>query len=172
VILLVESGALEAHFGLTAEDAAAIESHDFRVQVQGIDVGVVAHRTLPNLDPTHRTVPWILDLDTGQSALPIRPGQVATLQWSRPMAEAGWRVPMAALTEGVRGMWTGFVVVEADGQSTVQRVDLQVLHTLPDAVVVTGALKTGDRLLIEGVDRVVAGQWVSPVEGAGEGLHD
>jgi hypothetical protein len=27
-------------------------------------------------------------------------------------------------------------------------------------------------LLIEGVDRVVAGQWVSPVEGAGEGLHD
>jgi hypothetical protein len=62
--------------------------------------------------------------------------------------------------------------VEADGQSTVQRVDLQVLHTLPDAVVVTGALKTGDRLLIEGVDRVVAGQWVSPVEGAGEGLHD
>ena len=165
VVLLVETGALEARFGLSDKDSQVLEGEGFSVQVRGQTLPVLGKRPLPNLDPPHRTLPWILDLDTSGAAPEIHPGQVATLRWTRPLASTGWRIPLSALTEGVRGMWTGFVVVEKDGMARVQPVDLQILHTLPDAAVVRGALKAGDRLLIEGVDRIVAGQRVQVSEG-------
>ncbi|MCP5022622.1 MAG: biotin/lipoyl-binding protein [bacterium] len=168
VLLLVETGALEAHFGLSQTDAATLNSNDFVVEVSGHPVAVLSKRLLPNLDPNQRTIPWILDLDTAGLKVALQPGQIATLRWSRPLGEAGWRVPLFALTEGVRGMWTGFVVVEKEGQTHVQPVDLEVLHTLPDAAVVRGALKAGDRLLIDGVDRVVGGQQVRIVTDKGD----
>ncbi|MCP4243287.1 MAG: HlyD family efflux transporter periplasmic adaptor subunit [bacterium] len=168
VLLLVETGALEAHFGLSQTDAATLDSNDFVVEVSGQPVAVLGKRLLPNLDPNQRTIPWILDLDTSTLEVALQPGQIATLRWSRPLGEAGWRIPLSALTEGVRGMWTGFVVVEKEGKTHVQPVDLEVLHTLPDAAVVRGALKAGDRLLIDGVDRVVGGQQVRIVTAKGD----
>jgi multidrug efflux pump subunit AcrA (membrane-fusion protein) len=167
VVLLVETGVLEAHFGLSAKDEHALDEEDLSVQVNGQMIPVLDKRLLPKLDPTHRTLPWILDLDISNMAPAIHPGQVATLQWSRPLGQTGWRIPLSALTEGVRGMWTGFVVAEKDGAFHVQPVDLQVLHTLPDAAVVRGALKKGDHLLMQGVDRIVAGQRVQIVQDAG-----
>ncbi len=172
VVLLVETGALEAHFGLSDRDADVLEGPDFHVQVRGQELAVVGKRPLPNLDPTHRTLPWILDLDTANASPEIHPGQVATLRWTRPLERAGWRLPLSALTEGVRGMWTGFVIVEEDGVTRVQPVDLEVLHTMADAVVVRGALKAGDRLLVDGVDRIVAGQRVRVMDKAEESPRD
>jgi multidrug efflux pump subunit AcrA (membrane-fusion protein) len=168
VVLLVETGALEARFGLSAKDLQALDGDTLTVEVRGQTLPVLDKRLLPNLDPTHRTLPWILDLDISNMAPAIHPGQVATLQWSRPLGQTGWRIPLSALTEGVRGMWTGFVVVEKDGAFHVQPVDLQVLHTLPDAAVVRGALKKGDHLLMQGVDRIVAGQRVQIVQDTGD----
>ncbi|MDF1838709.1 MAG: biotin/lipoyl-binding protein [Planctomycetota bacterium] len=160
VVLLVETGALEAHFGLSDKHAHLLQGDRFSVEVGGQVLTVLDKRSLPNLDPSARTLPWILDLDTRDADPAIHPGQVATLSWTRDLGQPGWRIPLSALTEGVRGMWTGFVVVEIDGDSHVQAVDLEIIHTLADAVVVRGALKAGDRLLLDGVDRIVAGQRV------------
>ena len=167
VIVLVETGVLEARFGLSAKDAGTLDSNQFTVEVRGQTVPVLGKRLLPNLDANHRTIPWILDLDTSNLKIALLPGQVATLRWSRPLGETGWRIPLSALTEGVRGMWTGFVVVVKDGTTQVQQVDLEVLHTLPDSVVVRGALKAGDLLLTEGVDRIVGGQRVRVLANTG-----
>ena len=166
VIELVE-GILEVKVGLPFAESQLLQNDQaagpelalerLELMAHGQPLRITGMRSLPRLDARFRTIPWIFEVDAPS---PLRPGSPVDLHITETLDRAGWRIPLSAITEGVRGMWSGYVIEDPSGEAIVRTVDLEVLQTEPDAVIVTGALRAGDRLVSEGLDRVVPGQQV------------
>ena len=164
VLRLVETGNLEAWFGLPPAAAKQLEIGDrAEVSVDGTVLrGTVTSRR-PRLDPVTRTRNTILRLDpTEASMADVVPGQIARMFQPETVNAKGFRVRTSALTPGVRGLWTLLVAVERDDSHVVEKRDVEVLYTSGDESVVTGTLGSNDLVIIDGVHRVVTGQSVIP----------
>ena len=91
----------------------------------------------------------------------LRPGQYGKVRAAVAVAAHALLVPLKALTD-VQGTSQVAVV----GQDN--KVDLRVVQTGPRVgalVVVEQGLKPGERVVVEGIQKVVAGQLVTPVAG-------
>jgi multidrug efflux pump subunit AcrA (membrane-fusion protein) len=116
---------------------------------------------LPQVDPTTRTATVILSLNQTQGLIP---GQVVSLELSQSVPQSGYWLPTEALVQGTRGLWSSYVLGAANPdnprQFTVKRQDLEVLAIQGDRLLVRGTLTSGDRVIVEGVHRIVPGQMV------------
>ena len=110
----------------------------------------------PSVDPATRTVKAILRLDPGAF---VPAGQIVRLDLPRRFKQPGFWVPTTALSEGTRGLWSLYAVV--DGK--VARHAVEVLHVESRRVFVRGTLKDGDRVIRSGIHRLVPGQAVQIV---------
>ena len=70
-------------------------------------------------------------------------------------------MPVAALTEGPRGLWQSLVAEASGQQHILGKRTLEVLYADEDRAYVRGTLLPGDLLVSEGTHRVVAGQVVT-----------
>jgi len=103
----------------------------------------------------------------------LRPGEQLELELGQWVDEPGVWLPLEALTEGARGLWSAYVV-EPDDQTEALRSDgglastrgrlaarpLEILYQERDRVFVRGPLAPGERLVAAGLHRVVPGQLV------------
>ncbi|MEM7588038.1 MAG: efflux RND transporter periplasmic adaptor subunit [Acidobacteriota bacterium] len=171
VLRLLEANRLEARIGVTPEQAAKLSPGDpATLTVRDRQLTARVKAVLPEREVRTRTVSVLLTLeDDAESSSanltgsgPARSGDLAELVLSQPVAEAGFWLPSSALSEGVRGLWSCYVVEldEADGGFRVARRDVEVLHTETDRVFVRGTLQAGDQLVTAGVHRLVPGQRV------------
>lgn len=167
IFRLVESQVLEAWIGLPVRTASRLA----KASIQRVTIGdhsfaaTVASR-FPEVDPATRTRMVVLRLDDS-AAKHLVHGQVVRLELDETVEATGFWLPSTALTKGMRGLWTAFVVVKTGSQSSIQdnlqrveRRDIEVLHTESDRVLVRGTLNSGDRVITSGTHRVVAGQLV------------
>lgn len=169
---LVESGALEVRTGLPPKIADALSSGDLVpvLRARGAELAVRSTRILPTVDAATRTVPAIFRLDSapviGESAAEVRDGDVATLEVNMKRSERGAWVPLAALSESTRGLWSLFRVVAAeDGKGPlVERLELEVLHADGERAFVRGTVSGDEKIVVTGAHRLVPGQRVRPVE--------
>ena len=81
---------------------------------------------------------------------------------------AGYWLPARVLTESSRGLWSAYVakpLAAPRGEAThrIARRLLEVTHQEADRVFVRGALRDGDAVVAEGIQRLVPGQLVRPV---------
>ncbi len=181
VVALIESAAPEARIGVPSEVASTLavgSTQSVRVNDQPFAAEVKA--VLPEVDVATRTQTVVLGL--AQTAFgAVEPGQ--TVQWAlsdRIQAEGFW-LPVAALTEGIRGLWTCYVLVPAEGEPGAFEIEARSLEiiqqestgqgssgggALPseNRVLVRGTLKPGDTVVANGVHRLVPGQQVQPVK--------
>jgi len=80
----------------------------------------------------------------------------------------GFWLPLAALTEGSRGLWSVYVTrqlhwVSAGGPEATHEVvrrTVDVIHQEVGRVYVIGTFATDDRVVASGLHRLVPGQWV------------
>ena len=165
---LVETDALEAHVGLPAELASSTEdtASAIRLSLRGRTIEVAGTRTLPNVDAGTRTVTVIYDLDAESAqAAGARPGDVVTLERTTARAEEGAWIPLSALSESERGLWSAFAVVpaeEGNKASTAQRIELEVLTANETHAFVRGTFSGPTTVVASGVNRIVPGQRVRP----------
>ncbi len=177
VLRLIEANRLEARIGMTPEQAATLTPGDeTTVTVRGQQLAIRVKAVLPEREVRTRTVTVLLAF---ADDAPARSGDLAEIMLSQPVAEAGFWLPSTALSEGIRGLWSCFVVepdvepaaepdvesvgepdVEGGGLSRVARRDVEVLHTETERVFVRGTLRDGERLVTAGVHRLVPGQRV------------
>ena len=76
--------------------------------------------------------------------------------------ERGAWLPIAALSESQRGLWSAFVVEPAEGGAqVVRRAELEVLHVETDRAFVRGTLEPGAAVVVSGAHRLTPGQAVS-----------
>lgn len=162
---LVETGALEAYVGVPASlgiQAAAEGSEPARLILRGRSVLTTGSRTLPSVDPGTRTVTIIYDLEPESArAAGARPGDVISLERTTTRTESGAWIPLTALSESERGLWSALAVVaptDGNGPATAQRIELEVLTVTEDRAFVRGTFSGKTRIVASGVHRLVPGQ--------------
>ncbi len=113
VIELVEAAVLEARIGVPANAISQMQIgklETIRVNNQPYSAKVTA--ILPEVDQSTRTQTVVLDLDAAAIAK-IEPGQTARLTIGESIQADGFWLPTGALTQGIRGLWTCYVLVPA-----------------------------------------------------------
>ena len=93
----------------------------------------------------------------------IMPGDIVSLSVDVDVQHTGAWVPAASLANGVRGLWTLFVVSEVNGKQVVQPRSVQVEYMEQDRAFVSGAIEQGDKLIVSGLQRFTPNQAVNNV---------
>ena len=161
VVRLIESGHLEAVIGVPPDVAASIIA-------SGTDSPVTLHvgdRTISastrsrvrELDPVTRTQNMLLDIDSTDTDMVV-PGELCEWRIKQPVDRSGYWLPASALTRGVRGLWSVMAVVDQDGHSHAEKRDIEILLTESDRVLARGVLSDGERVVVNGLHRIAAGQ--------------
>lgn len=136
----------------------------------GVYAGEV-EAVLPTRDASARDVDVLIALDVRLNGL--RQGDLVRLWVERQVEASGFWVPTSALTEGVRGLWSVYVLRPADQASPAEadllQAEVEVLHTEADRVFVRGALREGDRFVSDGLHRVALGMRVRDAAAIDEG---
>ncbi len=127
---------------------------------------------LPLRSARTRTVDALFDpTEQDYAGTALRPGDIVNLRLTLHVDEPGYWLPLAALTEGERGLWRVYVVEPAGdsppglgathqvGQRTVE-----LLHQEADRVFVRGGLNSGTPIITTGLQRIVPGQWVTTAD--------
>lgn len=88
-------------------------------------------------------------------------GQIAKVKILQRVNQAGFWLPLAALTDGIRGQWNIFRVDNAkDKLFTIAATTVEVKYSTLDAAYITGLTLTDHNIIVAGVHRYVPGQIV------------
>ena len=158
VLTLVSAGALEARIGLPPALLSSLSADTpYTLTVEGTAYPGTLLQILPQLDPTARTA--TARFRFAVRAPVVRAGQLVELSLDRTFYEAGFWVPLTALAEANRGLWSLFLAVpDGAGGYTAQRSLVEILHSTTEQAFVRGDLVSGDRVVQSGVGRLVPGQ--------------
>lgn len=157
----------EVRMGLAADAVDSIRTgQEYPIEIRGRTFQAMARAIVPRRDDITRTVDVLFVLDHTQDR--IRPGDLARLQLESRFEEPGFWVPVGALAEGPRGLWTNYVaepIEDAQQQDeathrVVPRV-VELLHADTERAFVKGTLRDGDLLIVDGLQRIVPGQAVA-----------
>lgn len=159
VVRLIETDRREAHIGVTVEHIDLLSpgsKHTLTLHRQPLQATLLSVR--PDVNPVTRTATAVFALPGDITALD---GEPITLDLAQTVfMEGGW-LPISALLDGQRGVWTVLRIAEQDGKLLALREAVEVLETQGDMVYVRGTLTDGNRVVAHGLHRVTPGAIVS-----------
>ena len=162
VLALVEDAAPEAWVGVPPRVAAALPADTLlTVTVEGQRFGARLAARLPDLDPITRTRTLVLRLE--QEGLgSLSPGSLAEISLPEVVETEAFALPSTALVRSRRGLWAAFALapIEGSAEFTVERRELELIHTSGAEVFVRGPLSLEEQVIASGVHKVNAGQRV------------
>jgi RND family efflux transporter MFP subunit len=165
VVTIKEQDHLEAVIGVPPRVAASLDPggvHSLRVGGRSLEATIVA--PIDELDPRTRTRPILFRL---RETSGVVPGELARFEHTRTESGRGAWIPLDALSEGVRGLWSVLKLVPADDEAgtglRATRANVVVVHSETNRAFVRGTLEDGDRIVATGVHRIVPGARVRPV---------
>ncbi len=161
ILELVESSRLEARIGLPARVAAdLIPGEDYMLQSDRGPVAATLRSTTGVIDAGQRTVTTVFDIADPDS---VAAGSVLRIELDREIDERGFWAPVSALAETSRGLWSIYVAAEQGGRWTVEPRLVEIVHSAGDDVFVRGAVDDGERIIVDGLQRLTPGQPITPV---------
>ena len=170
ILELVEKSHLEARLGLPAASAALLEPGKEYTLVA--DTGEVTAR-LRNItgviDANQRTVGAIFDIENPDA---VAAGAVVRLALDRSVGEAGFWVPVKALSAASRGLWTVYVADPSDAGWTAMPRPVEMVHSDGDRAYVRGPIQPGERIIVDGLQRITPDMPVTPRESQRANLSD
>jgi RND family efflux transporter MFP subunit len=165
LLRLIEDGALELRVGLPPTTADALEpDRSYPVELEGGRGSVRLDRRIDSVDPDTRTLTAVFSFDERPAGL--RDGALAKVMLATTREEPGFWLPLSALAESRRGLWSAYALApdaEADDHARVERRELQVIHAEATRAYVRGTLQDGERVVAAGLHRLVPGQRVRVV---------
>lgn len=125
--------------------------------LNGIIEGISAE-----IDPITRTVQLRISLPEDAKVLN---GEIAYFEHQQNIAEAGFWVPISALTDGIRGLWNLYTLSAQPHESgnnhyVIERRDVEIIYTNQQQAYVKGAINANDIIVTEGLHKLVVGQVV------------
>lgn len=168
VLHLLESSRPEVRIGLAGAAVQAVEEGARQeLRVDGRLVGATVRALLPLRQSSTRSVDVIFQLDAELTE--FRSGDLAHLELPWEVEEPGFWLPLTALTESARGLWAAYVVRGAEGDTAaLERREFELLHQEADRVYLRGRMEAGDRIVLDGLHRLVPGQVVRIVDSTAE----
>lgn len=181
VARLLEIGAPRARIGLPPEQAAVLRIGDtYALDVRGQKAEGRLLALRPDLAPGTRTVAALFDLsrsvalgaggaggESGKVAAPA--GEIVRLSLEREVSAKGIWLPLAAMREGTKGLWSVYTVVEdtAENGEKTWKIGLEAVEALRvrgQIAYVRGSLENGVLVVISGSNRIAKGQIVRPLK--------
>ncbi len=163
VFRLIESGKLEAVIGLppdvTASVVAAGTNSPVTLHVGDRTISASIRSRVRELDPVTRTQNILLDIESADTDLVV-PGELCEWRIEQPVNRSGYWLPASALTRGVRGLWSVMAVIDQNDHCLAEKRDIEILLTESDRVLARGLLSDGERVIVDGLHRIAAGQRV------------
>lgn len=160
---LVETSKLEAQIGLTALLASSLEIG--RIYTLVSDRGDVQAqlRSVTNvIDASQRTVTTLFDILEPEA---VSAGAVVRLSLKRTLNEYGMWMPVSALSEREHGLWSVYLARRTGDNWRAELGAVEVVHTDGARAFVRGAVRDGDILILDGLQRITPGQLVIPSSG-------
>ena len=160
ILELVEAQKLEARIGLPANIADKLTIGETYSLVSELGEAQVTLRARTGIiDQNLRTVTTLFDVQDPQS---VNAGAVVRIVLPREIQERGVWVPISALSESSRGLWSIYIAVaEGDAWRAKPRL-VEIVHTDGERAYVRGTLQNGERYITTGLARLVPGQYVQP----------
>lgn len=165
VVRLMEDAAPEARIGIPTTTASQLQVGDTQtVMLNNESLLATVTAVLPEVDPDTRTQVVVFQLDRGVITR-INPGQTVRVAIAETVPAEGIWLPISALTQDIRGLWSAYAVVPTEGADSyaLQPQSVEILHQESDRALVRGTLQAGDRVVANGVHRLVPGQQVQPL---------
>ncbi|MEL6919935.1 MAG: efflux RND transporter periplasmic adaptor subunit [Pseudomonadota bacterium] len=157
VVTLVEDSAPVFRVGVDPNLGTALKvGDDTTVYIDDIGVPATVIGILPQIDPTTRTRTVRARLDEAANGLFGMAGDLRLDQ--RIEAQGAW-LPLSALEDGVRGLWT-IKTVPATEDPAVQIEAVELVYANDERAFVRGTFQPDAMIIFEGVHRVVGGQTV------------
>ena len=159
VMDLTESSARRARVGVSVAVAGSLKlSRTYRLTSGGREFEGRLFSKRPDLQTGTRTVTALFEV-SGAENVPV--GRLIELGVERSVKADGVWLPIAALSEGTKGLWTVFSIVGDEGGTTVERKAVEVLHLEGGRAYVRGNFSEKNRIVINGTNRVIPGQRVA-----------
>ncbi len=157
VLLLVEDGRLEARIGVPEAMVYLLDADTtYSLRVRDRLVPATLAAILPVADAATATVTALFQV-SGEG---LYAGTLCELVLAAEVREAGFWLPLNALSESQRGLWSVLAVREESGTATVEPRLVEILHRGADSVFVRGTLADNDLVVAAGTSRIVPGQSV------------
>jgi len=110
------------------------------------------------VDPATGTLPVYADFPNPQRVL--LPGMLVSAVISPETPPVGFLVPAGAVQQDAQGVY----VLVVDGDDKVERRNVVTQAQIDQSIPITSGLKDGDRVIVEGAQKVHPGERVRPVE--------
>lgn len=158
VFQLIDEGGLELKVGIPAGLVSSlIVGETYGAEIDGVETTATFISAAAHLDPISQSVPVRFAL-TGVDA---RDGQSAVVSIISKQEIAGFWVPIASVTEGMRGSWVVYGLEGTSALRTLTQSAVEILHVDDENFYVKADI-TGD-IVASGMHKVVPGQLVELV---------
>ncbi|MGB7519968.1 MAG: efflux RND transporter periplasmic adaptor subunit [Spirulinaceae cyanobacterium] len=162
ILRLMENTAPEARVGIpnqVANKLAVGSSQNLKLGSQTYEATVAS--ILPEVNSNTRTQTVVFNLDPA-TINTINPGQTVRLELVEDIKTEGYWLPTEALTQGIRGLWTCYVLSESEETENyqVKQHSVEIIYQQGDRALVRGTLQPGDEVVANGTHRLVPGQQV------------
>lgn len=161
-LTLLASTNKEAHIGIPAKHLARFSQQSLINKQSTWSLRISTNEYLATLlnpgakvDLNSRTVKLRFALP---EAINVIDGELAYLQFEDRHDYSGYWVPLSAMTDGLRGVWNVYALNKNGNELRVERRSVQVLYANNEQVYITGAISPGEKLVADGLHRLVPGQ--------------
>ncbi|MEH6637007.1 MAG: efflux RND transporter periplasmic adaptor subunit [Halioglobus sp.] len=158
VVRLMETASQEAHIGVAAARAAALEpgkKYTVKLRDQAFEADLLSVR--PDVDPVTRTTTAVFAIPAQVKGLD---GEPVTLVLQEDVPLKGAWLPITAMREGQRGLWTVYRLEPWEGSYRAITEAVEVLDLQGNKAYVRGSLPDLAKVVASGLHRITAGSIV------------
>ena len=158
IVHLLEAEKRQVRIGVSVVSSSALTpERRYALSADGRTYSARLISVRPDLSAATRTVSALFEVgDAG--ALPF--GRIMQLALDQRIDEPGYWLPMSALIEGRKGLWTVYTL-DPSGGPVIRREAVEVLYAERGRAYVRGTITAGAMVVLDGTNRVVPGQRVA-----------
>ena len=155
VLEIIEAERPQLRVGVPVDQARTVSLGDaVTVDRSGRMLDGTISAIRPDIDPATRAKIILIDLPASPD---LTFGSTAELVLAEPMRMSGFWVPLTALREGARGLWTITTMVETGTGLEAGAETVEILLLENDRAFVRGTLRDGSAVVSSGTHRLVPG---------------
>lgn len=170
VFTLTSIAEREAHIGVAVEQAQFLQTgktYPLKWREKALQATLLAVR--PDVNPISMTTVAIFSLPGDIEAFD---GEPVSVSLPRSEPETGGWLPLSALIEGERGIWTVLALRQRDTGTVALREAVEVLHVSGDRAYVRGSINDGEPVIADGVHRIAPGTLVAAIPNSSVALAE